>query len=90
MARPGQGIPHHSSGIQNSPPRSLGDGRGPRGDAQLAKDVGEMTMDRVVAHEESFGDRLIVEAVGDEAQHFDFALGQAAASHLDVRLQARS
>jgi hypothetical protein len=36
-----------------------------------------MAMDRMLADEQPFADRLIVQAVGDEFEHFDLASAQA-------------
>src|SRR5581483_10852948 len=67
-----------SSG-EESAPRGLRNRRSARGDAQLRKDVRHVTMDRVLADKELFGNVLIVEAAGDQAQHFDLAPGEPGA-----------
>ena len=56
--------------------RGLCHSRGAGGHTQLAQDVRQMAMNGVVAHEDPLGDRLIVQAFGDEPQDLDFALRQ--------------
>src|ERR1051326_924910 len=54
------------SDLKQSPPAGLGDGGGAGRDAQLAEDVGKMTVDGVVADEQLLGDLLVVVSRSDE------------------------
>jgi hypothetical protein len=46
-----------------------------RCNTQFVQDVCQMTMNRVIAHEEPLGDRLIIQAFGYQAQDLDLTLG---------------
>ena len=58
-------------------PGGLGHGRRARRHTELAEDVGDVAVHRVIAHEQPAGDVLIAEAVGYEAEHFHLSFGQA-------------
>lgn len=54
-------------------PDGVGNGRRPRTDIQFAKDVGDVVVDGATADEERIGDVLTGVAIGEQAEHFQFA-----------------
>jgi hypothetical protein len=78
-----------SSWIQESPSGSLRDGSGPRRDAKLSQNICKVAMDGVVAYEEAFGDRLIIQAFSNQSQDLDFAFRQPAIPRLHLRFVMR-
>src|SRR5579872_920394 len=66
-----------STGLEQAAAGRLGDGGGARRDTEFAEDVGDVSVDGVVAEKETFGDVLIVQPPGDQAEHFDLARAES-------------
>src|SRR5512142_289089 len=53
---------------------------GAAGQVKLAQDVADVRPDRGLADDETVGNILVFESLGEQPQHFDFAMGQGVLS----------
>jgi len=65
----------YSLGVSSSPERTAWAAAGPRGEVQLAKDVGDVPVHGVLADDQPLGDLAVGESLGEQPEHLSLARG---------------